>query len=432
MEKARSARFDLPFYLVLTFLLIDYGRPQTFFPIIEALHPGWFIQSALFFCLISRGVLNLNFVQTKYFVFLLLIMVIHVPIAVNNYWAFHILRGMFLYFIVYLSIANFVDSYPKVERFIDSWIIINLVCAIVGTINGGKVPGSSFMGDENDFALVMNMAISFAYFMFLQADSFKKKLLYLSAVGVFLAANVASLSRGGFIGLVAVGLFCWLKSPKKILSTVILLLMVAALYLNAPPAYWDQVRSIQKENVQEGTGAARWYTWKCGWRMFLDYPVIGVGQGNFPFRFGEYEPPEGIYGGGIYGYKSYAGRAAHSIYFTLLPELGTVGTILFFSLLYYSLRDMKVILKAEKTHRVSKIQSETEKDVREKLKKLKHIILGVQGALISYLISGIFLSQLYHPHFWLLVAFSLAIANVGKRYSLAVANVGKRYSQCQT
>jgi hypothetical protein len=82
---------------------------------------------------------------------------------------------------------------------------------------------------------------------------------------------------------------------------------------------------------------------------------------------------------------------------------------------------MKVILKAEKTHRVSKIQSETEKDVREKLKKLKHIILGVQGALISYLISGIFLSQLYHPHFWLLVAFSLAIANVGKRYS-----------QCQT
>lgn len=410
LEKVGSARFDGPFYLVLLFLFLDYGRPQTFFPVVEALHPGWFVQSGLFLFLISRGMLNLNYIQTKCFAVLLLIMAIHVPIAVNNYWAFHTLRSLFLYFIVYLSIANFVDSYPKVERFIDSWIIINVICAIVGIMNGGKVPYSSFMGDENDFALVMNMAIPFAYFMSLQADSRFKKLLYLGAVGLFVVANVSSLSRGGFIGIVAVGFFCWLMAPRKIRSTLIVSLMAAILYLNAPPTYWDEVRSIEKENIHEGTGSVRWYSWQCGWRMFLDHPIIGVGQGNFPWNFVKYEPPEG------FGGKLHGGRAAHSLYFTLIPELGLIGTILFLNLLYCSLRGMTVIVNAEKTRRVSPNQSETEKEVREKLRKVKHIILGVQGAFTGYLVTGIFLSVFYYPHFWLLVAFSLAIANVGNKY----------------
>ncbi|MCI0563979.1 MAG: hypothetical protein MN733_36350, partial [Nitrososphaera sp.] len=128
-------------------------------PIIEALHPGWLIHAALSFYLISRRAVDLRFTQTKCFVFLLLIMVVHVPLAVNNYWALQGLKGMFLYFIVFLSIASFVNSYSKLIRFIDIWIIVNLFCAGVGILNDGKVPNSAFMGDENDFALVMNMAM---------------------------------------------------------------------------------------------------------------------------------------------------------------------------------------------------------------------------------------------------------------------------------
>lgn len=411
VEDTGSDRFDYPFYLVLIYLILDYGRPQSFFPFIEALHLGWFVQFALFCCLISRRALNLSYVQTKCLALLLVIMAIHVPIAANNYWAFQVLRAMLLYFIVYLSIANFVDSYPKVERFIDSWIIINLVCAIVGIMNGGKVPNSAFMGDENDFALVMNMTTPFAFFMWLHADHFKRKLLYFCAAGVFVAAAVASLSRGGFIGLVAVGLFCWLNSPKKVLSSVVIALMVAVLYLTAPATYWDEMATIQNEGTQEGTGGERWYSWKCGWRMFLDNPIIGVGQGNFPWTFERYESPEGYQG------RLHGGREAHSIYFTLIPELGVIGMILFFTLLGHSLKSMKVILKAEKTRRVSTNQSDAKKETGEKPRKLEHVVLGVQGALAAYFVTGIFLSSLYYPHFWVLMGFSLAIANVRKRYS---------------
>ena len=51
--------------------------------------------------------------------------------------------------------------------------MINLLCAIIGIMNGGRVPGSSFMGDENDFALAMNMIIPLVYFMFQKATSTK-------------------------------------------------------------------------------------------------------------------------------------------------------------------------------------------------------------------------------------------------------------------
>ncbi len=337
-------------------------------------------------------------------------MIIHVPFAVNTFWAFHTWRGMFLYFIVYLSVASFVDSYQKIEKFIDWWIIINLVCAIVGIMNGGKVPSSTFMGDENDFALVMAMAIPFAYFMFLQADAARKRVLYLTAVGVFVAANVASLSRGGFIALSAVGLFCWFLSPKKILSSLVVGIMVGILYLSAPPTYWDEVRSIKDENIEDGTGEVRWYSWKCGWRMFLDHPVIGVGQGNFPWNFEKYEPPGGLAG------KYHGGRAAHSMYFTLIPELGLAGIILFFLMLYSSMRGMQAVLK-ERGHRLAKLKNECAPNAANELRRLRCVILGVTGAMVGYLVSGIFLSVLYYPHFWLLMAFAVAVGNVGKGVS---------------
>jgi len=43
---------------------------------------------------------------------------------------------------------------------------------------------------------------------------------------------------------------------------------------------------------------------------------------------------------------------------------------------------------------------------------MKFIMLGINGALLGYLVSGMFLSVLYYPHFWFLTAISVAIKNV--------------------
>jgi len=407
--KAKKGLFDLPFYLILIHLFFDYGRPQSFFPIIGALHPGYILHTLLFLCLFLKGkLLNFKNIQTKCFLGIILLMTLHGPIAVNNYYAYLIWRGTLLYFIVYLSIVNFVDSFPKIEKYIDIWITINVFCAFVGIKHGGKVPNSGFMGDENDFALVMNMAIPFAYFMFLETNSTKKKILYLSACCIFIAANVASLSRGGFVGLVPVILYCWYKTPKKVLSTIIVAIMISVLYFSASPKYWDEVRSIKEENIQKGTGEGRWYSWKLGWRMFLDHPIIGVGQGNYPILAPKYQTPgEALYRRPVWG------RAVHSLYFTLIPELGLVGILLFSGMLYFSYKDLKWILKKEKESLLKQNQS---KEIIQQLHKIKFIIFGITGAMLGYLVSGAFLSVLYYPHFWLLIALFVSIRNIVEFY----------------
>ena len=402
--KTKIDNFNFPFYLLLILLFFEYGRPQSFFPIIGILHPGYILYISLFLCLFLKNKLfNLKNIQTKCFLGLILLMTLHGPIAVNNFSAYAVWRGIIVYFIAYLSIVNFVDSFPKIVKYIDIWIIINVFCAFVGLKHGGRVPNSGFMGDENDFALVMNMAIPFAYFMFLETNSTKKKILYLSACCIFIAANVASLSRGGFVGLVPVILYCWYKTPKKFLSTIIVAIMISVLYFSASPKYWQEVRSIKEENIQKGTGEDRWYLWNISWRMFLDHPIIGVGQGNAPWHISEYEPPGGIYG------RSRAGSAIHSLYFTLIPELGLVGILLFSGMLYFSYKDLKWILKKEKEFLLKQNQS---KEIIQQLHKIRFIIFGITGAMLGYLVSGAFLSVLYYPHFWLLISLCVALKNM--------------------
>jgi len=408
----RPERYNFPFFLILIFLLFDYGRPQSLIPSLGNLHIPMFVQILLGLTLLSRNKLfSIQNIQTKCLIALVALMALHIPIAVNNYWAYQITRGITLYLIVYLSIVNFVDSYSKIVKFIEVWIIINVACAFIGIIQGGRIIGSGFMGDENDFALVVNMAIPFAYFMFLETDSSRKKLFYLFAVGLFIAANVATLSRGGFVGLIPVIAYCWYRTPKKALATIAVILMIGVISLFATDKYWNEMETIKKERTGQGTGEERWYSWKIGWRIFLDHPIIGVGPGNYAFRVGPYEPPGGLHG------RSRAGRAAHSLYFTLIPELGLVGIFLFGGVLYHTRRDKKWVLALEKKfeNSLSKKTNERIDDRRafaRELHKLKFIIFGINGALLGYLVSGIFLSVLYYPHFWLLTAISVAIKNV--------------------
>lgn len=398
-SKTELRQYELPFYLLLILLFFEYVRPQSYLPTLSMIRPALFVYVLLFISLLFRGkALRIQNTQTKYYFGLVLLMTIHIPIAVNNYWAFEIWKTTCLYFILYLGIVNFVDSLEKLKKLINFGIISIVFCAVIGISKGGRIPYSyaSFLGDENDFALVMNMFIPFAYFMFLETTSKWKKALYLGAISSFVAANIISLSRGGFVGLVAAALYCWLRSPKKILTSIILVLGICILSFTAPSQYWEEVRTIKEENIREGTGSVRWYAWKCGWKMFLDNPIIGVGQGNFPWNFEKYEPPEG-FGGRLHG-----GMVAHSIYFTLIPELGIIGTFLFFGILWRSYKDI--------SDKIRQIQRRTE-TMQQKNNTLCYYILAIQGALFAYLVSGVFLSTLYYPHFWLMIAFIVSAAN---------------------
>jgi O-antigen ligase len=183
---------------------------------------------------------------------------------------------------------------------------------------------------------------------------------------------------------------------------VVALLAVFALVI-APSEYWDEVRSISEEGTTKGTGAARIYTWTIGWEIFLDSPIIGVGQGNFPWVFGETEK-EVMDDDEPFRGRSFAGRAAHSIYFTMLPELGIIGSVLIFCMIIYSIKDLHSIIK----------ECQNKYTLKEYAFKYYNIALALEGSLVAFLVSGAFISTLYYPNLYGLLGFIVSLKYIVK------------------
>jgi O-antigen ligase len=391
----------IPLSLLLFYLVLEYGRPQELLPFLQVLHLPAITIVLLAIWSVLFGKFRLKDKQTTLIMFLLGLMVVHGPIAINNYWALMIFITMTMNFIVFLSLIRYVDNVEKFDKLVKIWLLIHVFLAIIGIVRTGRGIGG-FLADENDFCMTMNMIIPFSFFISINTSG-RKRLYYIVLTCLFLFVIILSKSRGGFVGIVATFTYCWLRTKRKILTAFIIGVLAVLAVVIAPPTYWNEVRSITEEGAHEGTGEERFYTWKIGWHIFLDNPIIGVGQGNFPWVFKKYELEVTGSEDAFYG-RSVAGRAAHSIYFTMLPELGILGTCFIFGMIYYTFKDLKNMKAAlfKKDYKV--------------LKKLSDIhlsfVLALEGSLISYLVSGAFISTLYYPNLWILMGFIVSFKHI--------------------
>jgi O-antigen ligase len=263
------------------------------------------------------------------------------------------------------------------------------------------------MGDENDFALAMNVALPISFFLSRTAKSWKKGLLLIASL-LFVLGNIVSESRGGFLALVAVGGGCWLYSKHKIRTFIIVLLLALIGWNFSSPQFKAEVSGIGVESAESDTGKDRIELWKVGWRAFKDNPILGVGQGNMPIVMEIYQYDEF---GVSYWKRGLWGRAIHSVYFTMLPELGTAGSILILMIFKELVRNFRktgiICRKIDGNYRIT---------------ELKNMNIALSIAIVGYILTGIFISAFYYPEFWnlsaLAVALHLAIRNSAPQYTL--------------
>ena len=397
------------FYLVAAYLLFEFGRPQDSIPGLGVIPFGTGLSVLIFLNVLMSGKLNFSRLQTKLWLPLFAVMAIHVPIAVNNYWALMIFKDMFLLFCVYLGILVFVDSLGKMMTLMKMWVGIHGFLAVMGIAHGGGGIGG-WMGDENDFCMVMDMVVPFGYFLLFSATGVVQKMKYLGLLGTFILAAMASLSRGGFMGLAAVGVYCWYRSPKKLNALIVLAIAVVFMVALAPPTYWDEIASSTSDETMsdEGTGGARLYTWGIGMKMFYANPIIGIGQNNFPWTFNIYEA------GQTFHDRSFGGRQAHSAWVTLISELGLAGIVIIGAMLLQCYKDLKLVRK-----RFSPVRSgqkhgqivQAGEDVR------MYLARAMEGSLIGFIVSGIFISTLWYPSLWITIALVVALRNISETQS---------------
>lgn len=431
---------SFPFKALLVLLVFNGLRPDrlvaggaflVYFPTV--------VLSILFVMWVAAPRKVLSNSQTKLFFLFLINMGIGAIFARNTGWALETFKSMvFFGFIYYLVIVQFVDTASKVRRYVQIYFLSNMFLILIGIANKGKV-AIPVLADENEFALLCNTLIPMAFFLRREADSVVKRLFLSLAMAVLAAGTVMSFSRGGLLGLLAVGLFLYWHARQKV-GLLLMAGLVACAAMFVVPAgdssnsslsnaqsvrhgahrgeldlgkYLADMSTIFSEGASDGTGQERVVSWKAGWDMFLDHPVFGVGPKNYGAWLSDYYKP--------YGSKSSAvmwGRAAHSLYFTLLPETGLVGTIVFAMMLWSCVKDHRYIKLLERRKAITMngvgLNSEQSERLLASIRGLHSLSLAYSGAMIGFLVSGAFISVLWYGYFWIFCSFWAMTRNAAK------------------
>lgn len=402
---------NVGFYLVLLAMLFEFGRPQDVLSPLKAIPIPTLLDVSILIAVLTSGKATFANMQTKLWMGLLAFMALWVPFANNNFWALMTLKEMTLYFFLYLGLVTFVNTAGRMQKLIFMWLGVHAVLGINGILHHGQGVGG-WLGDENDFGMEMNVAVPVAFFMYQAAANQRAKLLYMVLLGLFVMTVVSTSSRGAFLGLLALGTYCWLYSPRKVMSLMLGVCLVGLVFVAAPQEYWDRISSITDDSTMEtGTAGQRMFTWGIGWDMFTANPVFGVGQGNFPWTIGEYM------GGRTWQTKSLAGRQAHSLYFTLLPELGLVGVIIFGAMIYFNYRDTRIRQFLPTVPRSVRLRRDNEPAKDEEIVRAVMFGNAILGGMIGYLATSAFISTLYYPTFWILTGLAVALRNSTQTYA---------------
>jgi O-antigen ligase len=382
----------------LFYLFIEFARPMAWVPPLALVRPG--VIAAIWGIV---AVLRSKHRPVPRPVWLMMgfaaVMGWNVPWAMNNFlalWTF--VDFSILVAGSVLPLAVLPANLAAARYLLSAYVFLHVPMAIHGLLNGGRGL-TGWMGDENDLALALNIAIGIGIYLFIETRSVLKRVLLLTAMGTMLAAIVASISRGGFVGLAALGVFVLITGPRRGTVALCVVLAAVSLWLFAPATYWDEVGSIQTAAEPGDTGEQRFYLWGMAWRMFLDHPVTGVGSKNYGIHAPDYEDVERAETTGFHTW----GRVAHSMYFTLLAEQGAAGTILFLSILGWCVVAQWRIRRWARGH---------PEDPSSRTALL--LGSGLFAGIFALLATGAFLTVTYYPLLWVLVGMMASLDGVAR------------------
>ncbi len=391
-----------PYTGVFLILLYNFLRPYDFIPALIPLRLSMILE------IITLLSLVIHMTQTKkkplwgFFSSLYLgylgVILVGVFIAANNFYAYQVFEAMLVIFIIYFLGINLIDSQKRLYQITWMLLLVHLYFAIKGTLTfisgsyldtvgratSGQV-GSGFIGDENDFALIMIVFMPFAYYGVLFFKN-KLKLFFAFMLFWFLLAIVSSFSRGGLVGLGCLIIYNILTSRKKARALGISLALAGAMIAFAPADYWQEALSIGQ--VQEGTAASRIRYWKAGLGMFMDHPLFGVGAENG----GVYMPQ---YVSGVENPNVHWGRAFHGTIPQILAETGFLGFGLFAAMMITALW----LLLREKKRPFSEGGNYFSHYMAESL----------MASIIGYITTSTFVSTVYYPYIWTIYILVVAL-----------------------
>ncbi len=270
----------------------------------------------------------------------------------------------------------------------------------------GVTGAPAWFANSGEFGIEMCIFAVVSWHYFLAARPHLTKLRQAFVLGMPISAVlsvVGSSSRGSLLGLASLGLWAVVRS-KRGLKTALAVAAGGAIVWQVVPAQFKERLSAAG---QDATSEQRLVYWRAGLDMASQYPALGIGFFNWEEYYrAHYADPTA---------KKYtlAGRVQvpHNIFIQCVAELGYIGLTAFLTLIAATLW----------------INYQTRKLARASRAPPNDFLLlmgyALDGALISYLVCGFFVTVLYYPFFWINLAMTVALNSIAQQKARAAAAV---------
>jgi probable O-glycosylation ligase (exosortase A-associated) len=382
------------YYGLLLFFFVEYIRPGSFLPGFDVLHlnavlpltvvAGTFIKRTKFPNAAVFGDLN-----GKVLLSLLGLLVVSLATASVTEYAFDTLSDATGYLLIAWVISHQANDPDRIRGVMMSLLCVHLVIAAMNPVLFTDPEGRNyifagpFLGDGNDFALSLNVALPFCVYLLFESRKWYQKMFWCGGLLLLVMCIVLTKSRGGTIALVAVGLYYWIKSNRKVRMAALVAVVVAIVLAMAPASYFSRLSQIA--DTQEGSAEGRILAWTAATQMAMSNPLFGVGAGNFATSYGAF-------------YKTrddVPWQTAHSVYFLALGELGVPGLMVVLAFVFGNLAANRKLFK-ELRQRPSTTASEI------------NLVVAMSASVLAFAAGGAFLSALYYPHMYMIAGLNTA------------------------
>jgi O-antigen ligase len=296
--------------------------------------------------------------------------------------------------IIFILMVNLIDTR---RRIFSLWKLV-VVCGVglgVGAIKsymkgeftaqGLRIEGlvGGMFENPNDLATALDLLLPFAVALTLIGKGFAR-LFYLVCAAVMAIGVLVTLSRGGFLGLIASGgLLLWKLGRGRRLKTILWAALICGILFAAMPGGYGARIATIFNNDQDQTGSAqlRRELMERAASIAISRPVVGVGMGNFH----------------IYSIRE---KEAHNAYLEIAAELGVMGLIAYLIVILAPLRSL---------HRIER-QTRGMRSKREQ--EMSWLSVSIQAAFIAYMVCSFFASIQYLWYLYYTAAYAVALRQV--------------------
>src|SRR5215470_3295119 len=338
---------------------------------------------------------------------MLLLAVMFTPFAVSPGESAAMLSEVFIKTVtIFILIIGVVNTRERLRAMIKLTALCGTAMAVFAiknyatgnfTMKGDRIEGlvGGMFGNPNDLAAALNMLIPLAVALALMSAR-RVRLLYTVCALLLFCGVMVTFSRAGFITLAAVsGVMLWKFGRGSRSSLALATLAASVLLLSVfSGAYRSRLMTILDPNSDaSGSAQQRVDLLERGLNLSLRHPIIGLGMGNFH----------------IYSIHE---KVAHNGYVETAAELGLIGLLAYLILILAPLRAL------------ARIEMETMKSGAGVDLDAKYLSIGLQTALIAYMINSFFLSIQYLWYLYYAAGLAAALRLIYTAEKDAQANEG--------